>query len=111
MSGSSGSHRDSSPSIPMDACSELTFTTQLASPKEDIVEQLNVDDVLDIVSGQQNGQSIVQALWQGLVAGGIADQRLQRLRQCLSEGTIYAARVLSINNGQVRVRIYPVNVV
>ncbi|URD45479.1 hypothetical protein M6G63_26045 (plasmid) [Pseudomonas sp. BYT-5] len=108
MSGSSTT-RDDYPTY-TDACDQLNFTAQLASPKEEVVEQLEEGCVLDIVTGEQNGQAVVHALWQGQVAGGIAAQQLQRLRQCLAEGTIYAARVLSINNGQVRVRVFPANI-
>lgn len=91
-----------------EVCDQLSFSAQLASPKEEIVDQLHVNDILDIVSGEQNGQSVVHALWRGHIAGGIADPRLQRLRICMSEGYMYAARVLAINNGQLRVLIYPV---
>jgi len=107
MSGSSGSGHYShhSGGRSADSCEQLNFTTQLASPKEEVIEHIEVGDVLDIVSGQQNGQSVVQALWSGQVAGGIADQRLQQLRHCLTEGFTYGALVLSIDNGQVRIRI------
>lgn len=109
MSGSSRSTFDDSPSY-ADACDQLTFTAQLASPKEDIVAQLKVDDRLDVAFGEQHGQAVVQVLWNGQVAGGIAAQQVQRLRQCLTGGTMYSARVLSINNGQVRVSVFPVRI-
>lgn len=109
MSGSSRSTFDDYPSA-TDACDQLVFTAQLASPKEDVIERLRVDDHLDVVFGEQHGQAVVQVLWNGHIAGGIAAQQLQRLRQCLNEGTMYSARVLSINNGQVRVRVFPVNI-
>lgn len=107
MSGSSGGPGGPITDTPA-ACDQLSFTAQLASPKEEIVDQLRIGSVLQIVSGEQNGQSVVHALWEGQIAGGIADPRLQRLRICMSEGTLYAARVVAINNGQVRVHIYPI---
>lgn len=105
------SGRDSGPRGPVDtiiACDQLSFTTQIASPKDDVVEQLREDYILDIVPGDHHGQSIVLALWEGQEVGGIADRRLQRLRQCMTEGSMFAARVVSIISGQVRVHIYPV---
>lgn len=96
------------PSAPDIACDQLSFSTQIASPKDEVVEQLRVGYILDIVSGDQNGQSVVLALWEGQEVGGIADRRLQRLRQCMAESTMYAARVDSIISGQVRVFIYPI---
>ncbi|WP_212803278.1 hypothetical protein [Pseudomonas sp. Cab53] len=105
MSGSSGGPRITSTTT---SCNQLSFIAQLASPKEEVVDQLQINSVLEIVSGEQNGQSVVHALWRGQVAGGIADSRLQRLRQCMSEDIIYTAKVVTINNGQVRIHIYPV---
>lgn len=107
MSGSSGGPHGPITDTPT-ACEQLTFTSQLASPKEEVVEQLRDGSILQIVSGEQNGQSVVHALWDGEIAGGIADPRLQRLRICMAEGTMYEARVVEINNGQVRIFIYPV---
>jgi hypothetical protein len=89
-------------------CEQLKFTAQLASPKEEIVDQLREGFILQIVSGEQNGQSVVHALWRGDIAGGVADPRLQRLRICMTEGTMYEAQVTGINNGQVRIYIYPI---
>ncbi|NWD69160.1 hypothetical protein HX870_16275 [Pseudomonas gingeri] len=105
------SGRDSLPQGPSDpivACEQLSFTTQIASPKDEVVEMLRVDYILDIVPGDHHGQSVVLALWEGQEVGGIADRRLQRLRQCMTEGTMYVARIVSITSGQVRVHIYPV---
>ena len=90
------------------ACDQLSVTTQIASPKDEVVEQLQENYILDIVPGDHHGQSVVLALWEGQEVGGIGDRRLQRLRQCMTEGTMYAARVVSIISGQVRVHIYPV---
>ncbi|MBD8204778.1 hypothetical protein [Pseudomonas viridiflava] len=93
---------------PVVACDQLSFIAQIASPKEDIVEQLYVGCMLDIVIGDQNGQSVVFAYWQDQEVGGIADRRLQRLRQCMNEGHMFSARVISISSGQVRVQISPI---
>lgn len=107
MSGSSGSSsRDDYPSY-SDSCDTLEFDTQLASPKEDVIAQFGEGDVLEVAFDQQHGQAIVYALWRGQIAGGIASQQVQRLRQCLTEGTMYSARVISKQGGQVRVRVFP----
>ncbi|MCU1762836.1 hypothetical protein NTD84_24360 [Pseudomonas sp. 14P_8.1_Bac3] len=108
MSGSGGSYLG--PSTPALSCTTLQFETQLASPKQHVVAQLNVNDVLQVAFDQQGGQSnnqqVVVALWQGAVAGGIVDPNLHQLRNCMSQGEIYAARVLRTGGGQVRVRVY-----
>lgn len=107
MSGFGSTPRGPS-SDPHIVCEEFSFTAQIASPKEEVVEQLEEGCLLDIVIGDQNGQSVVLAYWQGQEVGGIADKRLQRLRQCMAEGHSYSARVVSIINGQVRVHISPI---
>lgn len=106
MSGRDGGPRG--PVDPIITCDQLSFTTQIASPKDDVVEQLRENFILDIMPGDHHGQSVVLAIWNGQEVGGIADRRLQRLRQCMTDGSMYAARVVSIISGQVRVHIYPV---
>lgn len=69
---------------PVITCDQLSFTAQIASPKEDVIEQLREGYMLEIVVGDQNGQSVVLAYWEGLEVGGIADRRLQRLRHCMT---------------------------
>jgi len=105
MSGSGGSYLG--PSTPAPSCSTLMFETQLASPKAAVVAQLSVGDILDISFGQPGNQQVVVALWQAQVAGGIVDPRLNQLRACMGDGHMYAARVVRIGGGQVRVRVYP----
>jgi hypothetical protein len=89
------------------SCENLVFETQLASPKEEVVAQLKRGDILDVHLDQLSGMSVVQALWNGHVAGGIASPQVQRLLACLREGSTYAAEVISVLGGQVKVRIFP----
>ncbi len=90
------------------ACEKLTFITQLSSPQPSIVSALSVGDVLDIMQQIRGGQSVTVAVFKKTVAGGIASPQVQRMRVCISNGTIYVAEVLSITGGQVRVRVYAV---
>lgn len=107
MSGLNGDRRGPS-SDPVVACDQLSFIAQIASPKEEVVQQLREGYMLDIVVGDQNGQSVVLAYWESQEVGGIADRRLQRLRHCMTEGHMYSGRVVSIISGQVRVHISPI---
>lgn len=107
MSGLGGDRRGPS-TDPTVTCDQLAFTAQIASPKEEVVQQLREGHLLEIVVGDQNGQSVVLAYWEGQEVGGIADRRLQRLRQCMTDGHIYSGRVVSIISGQVRVHISPI---
>nr|WP_313132809.1 hypothetical protein [Pseudomonas juntendi] len=107
MSGLGGDRRGPS-ADPIVACDQLSFTAQIASPKEEVVQQLREGYMLEILVGDQNGQSVVLAYWEGREVGGIADRRLQRLRQCMTDGHMYSGRVVSIISGQVRVHISPI---
>lgn len=104
MSGSGGSYL--APSNPASSCAALQFDTQLASPKASVVANLTVNDILDIALSQSANQQAIVALWNGAEAGGIVDPHLSQLRNCMSQGDQYQARVLNVGGGQVRLRIY-----
>lgn len=106
MSGSGGSSY-SSGFEPADTCDSLFIETQLSSPKEDVVDKINVGDILDVTVQQVGATMVVVVLHQGAIAGGIAAPQVQRLRECIAQGTIYDATVINKNDGQVRVRIKP----
>jgi hypothetical protein len=91
-----------------DPCDALFIETQLSSPKEQVIEKITLGDVLSIMVQETAGISVVVALYQGEVAGGIAAPQIQRLRECMAHGTLYDATVTGKNDGQVRVRIRPV---
>ncbi|MDD5299423.1 MAG: hypothetical protein PHD65_02905 [Gallionella sp.] len=106
MSGSGGSGY-SGGFEPIDTCDSLFIETQLSSPKEDVIRTLSVGDILSVDVRQFGTTLVVVVLHQGEVAGGIAAPQVQKLRECISQGTIYDATVTSLNGGQVRVRIKP----
>lgn len=87
------------------SCELLRFEAQLTSPKPAIVATVVVHEVLDIDVSVSGGVSVVQVLKGGLVVGGLTGPDASRLRTCIQEGHGYGAKVLSINGGQVRVRV------
>jgi hypothetical protein len=105
MSGSGGSGGGGGFEPPTSDCAKLAFDTQLSSPKAAVVSTLKVADLLDVTTQVMGGATVVVALHGGQVAGGLASPLVQRLRECIESGTAFTARVLSINSGQVRVRI------
>lgn len=106
MSGSGGSGYGSE-FEPVDACGSLFIETQLSSPKDDVIDSINVGDILDVTVQQLDVTTVVVVLRQGQLAGGVAAPQVQRLRECIVQGMMYDATVVSKNNGQVRVRIKP----
>ena len=105
MSGSSSSSSGTRSSDWNDNCITVNFTTQLTSPKPDVVDKLNVDDILDVVLASLGGSTVVGALFEGELAGGIASSSLAKLRECLNEGYSYIATVIAIDDGMVTVKV------
>lgn len=106
MSGSGGSgYGGGFESV--DDCGSLFIETQLSSPKEDVVDKIDVGDILDVTAQQIGTTMVVVVLRQGEIAGGIAAPQVQKLRECLGHGAMYDATIISKNDGQVRVRIKP----
>lgn len=88
-----------------DNCSDLTIETQIISPKENVIGQLTEGTVLDVSLLQEGAESTVALLYREQRVGGVLHALLSRLRECIANGTIYKAHVLSIDEGQVRIRI------
>lgn len=103
MSGSSGGGISTWDTF--DSCERLVIESQLSSPKEDVVSQIQEGDKLGVSVIQYDGKSIVVLTVNGATAGGVASPSLQRLRECIEQGTTYQATVTSKNSGQIRVRI------
>lgn len=107
MSGSSGGGNGGGfDPTPVD-CGELSFETQLSSPKPDVVARLSESDVLEVELRTEGTSTVVVALHQGEIAGGLASPLISNLRECISEGFDYVAHVTEQNAGQVRVRVEP----
>lgn len=88
------------------SCEELVINTQLSSPKQLIIQKLEVGDTLAVKAQQIEATVVVVALHEGEVAGGLASPVVNRLRECLENGTEYQAKITEKNDGQVRVRVY-----
>lgn len=86
-------------------CDKLRFDAQLTSPQPSVVGTLMVGDALDIVVATMNGQVVVQVRKAGNLAGGLTGPDATRLRNCMDQGHQFGATVLTVNGGQVRVRV------
>lgn len=104
MSGSGGSGGGGfAPNF--DSCETLVINTQLSSPKSGVVEKLQLGDLLVLAIQVVGGTTVVVALHEGNVAGGLASPETGRLRSCLEGGTNYIAKVTGKDDGQIRVRV------
>lgn len=104
MSGSGGSGGGGY-EPPLSTCESLVIETLLSSPKPRVVANLSPGATLAVQTQQSSSVTVVVLVYQGEVAGGLASPQVARLRECLEHGTRYQADVISISNGQVRVRI------
>lgn len=87
------------------ACERLIVETPIASPKENVVRNLQVGDVLQVTLENQAGTTVIVLLFNGDKAGGIASSFTTKLRECIQQGTHYEATVTAKSDGQVQVRI------
>lgn len=86
-------------------CEGLIFEAPLQSPKPAVIAKLNAGDTLEVVSKAKDGPVIVRHKTFG-EAGSLVS-RLPDLLRCIDSGTTYKAVILSIDGGQVRVRVSP----
>lgn len=105
MSGSGGGGGGGGGDQPKIECELLAFETQLTSPKATVVAKLKPNDELQIELQSPGGTAVVAAIFESEIAGGITAQDVQRLRECLQDGYEYRATVISVKEGQVRVRV------
>lgn len=106
MSGSGGDGPPISPSSPT-PCDELRFRTTLQSPVEDVISALQPDDVLDLELRALQGAPTIIAVSAGGDDAGSITSRMPELIRCLQAGNDFVARVVSIEDGMVVVRIEP----
>ena len=68
-------------------CEKLTIDTQLSSPDPHVVAQLSIGVIMGIMQIDSNGTLLTVAMHNGMQAGGIASPYIQRLHDCMNNGT------------------------
>lgn len=86
-------------------CESLRFDANVTSPKPSVVATLSIGAVLTIVVAKMKDVVVLQVLAGGLVVGGLTAPEAARLRTCIDQGHTYQAKVVSLDGGQVRVRV------
>lgn len=110
MSGSDGRlFRDYTAGAPTEtSCDTLYLQTQLASPKPEVVSEIDVGDTLGIGLGEIDGNVVACAYWGMHIAGGIASPKVLRLIACIRGGTNYSAIVTAKMGAQISIKISPI---
>lgn len=108
MSGGGDSSGWTPPSRPKpgggnDACDIFEITT-ISSPVPAIVKTLKVGDILEV---SILGASQLVVVHNGEIAGSITSPKMMLFVDCIANfGNVYVARVLSINGGQVQIKVH-----
>lgn len=105
MSGGGRPEGGGSPGGVIISCQDLAFETNIASPDEKVVSSLTVGAELDVVLADGKTPLVI-ARFDGSVAGSIVEN-LADLIRCLQFGNTYAAAVLEIDDGVIRVKVRP----
>ena len=105
MSGSGGSGYGGGFESAAPSCENLVINTQISSPKMQVVKGITVGTILDVAIEVAGTISVVVIRHNGHTAGGVASPNVQRLRECIEQGTIYHAKVTVVNGPQVNIRI------
>lgn len=105
MTGSGGSSYGGGFVAVTSSCENLVINTQISSPKMQVLQGVTVGAILAVDVQQVSNLSVVVVLHQGLVAGGVASPSVNRLRECIQQGTNYCAEVTAVNGPQISIRI------
>lgn len=95
-------------SDPVITCDRLGIETAISSPEESVIKSLQAGDVLRVGLEDRAGTTIVALYSDGQKAGCVEPDNINRLRECLREGTQYDATVISRSGELARVHIKPI---
>lgn len=105
MSGGGGSGGSYSPPDTGVRCASLKFDAPLQSVDPDAVQRLIERDELTVRLGTADGASVVEVVTAGGDYVGALIDRIADLLRCIQDGYEYVANVVSIDRGDVRVRV------
>ncbi len=110
MGGSSGGGGGFGPFMPrnneedkVNACPNLSFTTDLASVDLIVLAKVSVGGIYGVAAETEKGPVVV--LVEGERLGTVLHMKDVQLLTCIFEGTEYLAKVLSIEGGKCQVLI------
>jgi hypothetical protein len=105
MSGGGGSGGSYSPPDTGVSCANLKFDAPVQSVDPGAVQQLAEGEDLAVRLGTADGASVVEIVTGGGDYVGALIDRIADLLRCIQDGYQYVATVVSIDGGDVRVRV------
>jgi len=88
---------------PLLDCEDINFITDINSPQEDALEDLEEGTILNVVL--ENNIIVVRRPDNDQLVGSINWSAISRLIECIEEGNEYGATIRDIRGGLVRVQI------
>lgn len=104
MSGG-GSGGNWPPDINEIPCNTLRFITGISSPQPPAIQTVQVNDVLQVEIRPFGSVQSVVVLKNGVIVGGLIGGKVNRLRDCLLNGSLFKGTVLSANGAQVQIEV------
>lgn len=104
MSGGSGGG-NWPPDIDTIPCHSLKFTTSISSPQFPAIQTVQLGDILPVQIQLLGGVQAVAVLKNGIVVGGLVGGKVNRLRECLLQGSLFQATVVAANGALVQVEV------
>lgn len=100
----SGSSRGYVPTYSSDyECDKGIITTNLASPDFLVLSHHNVGDILSVNILSNN---VVVENNNGEVLGSVIHEHTEKLKECISQGNTYSAKIIQLNDYTCKVKIY-----
>ena len=90
-------------------CENFSFETHIHSPNPNELPNLSVGIELNVTVAMVDGYEVVQLMLNGRVVGGIVDQG-DRVKQCISHGFNFVAKVRKISGALVKIFVQSVDV-
>jgi hypothetical protein len=91
--------------LPPDPCN-IVETTTLNSPNRNVLAGLRTGDVLTVVFQPGPPQRLVVQAPQG-IGGSITSPAMLQIIQCITQGYMYVAEVLSVQGAICQVQVHP----
>lgn len=89
-------------------CKELTFETILASVDEAVLADLQQGSILEVRRQIEQARPLAFCYFGPRQVGTVTGPQVVDLLECLKSGQHYEGRILSLNDGLVRVVVQPV---
>ncbi len=90
-------------SDPSTDCSNMSFTTALASPNPLVVASLKISEILDVIKDIDNSLRVYNH--NGEIVGALFTTHRDKIIECINNGFEFIAIVKSVNGGNCTVLV------